>query len=1515
MRNPAARPRRHPTLRRHVVTFACILLATACGRRTEQPRPTEAQLTAGATSIYVTLFPLPPGVAPGALAAGADGNLWFPDSANHKMGRITPTGQVTEFPLLPDAAPYDVALGPDQNIWFTDSNLGTGRMGRITPSGVVTNWTVQNSWRGEDIVGGTDGAVWYIETGSGFITRLTPEGVATRFNPTPPSKPNIGPMGITAGPGGTVWFTAGQPNQIVRMDGTGARTEFNIPTYNSQPDAIATGSDGNFWFTERRLGKIGRITPAGIITEFLAPSGANYLGAIAAGPEGNIWFTEWTKVGRITPAGVITEFALPSGISVAYALASGADHNLWFCLLKTDGTYSIGRIAQGPAPPANFSIYVASASQVNLSWNDIATDETGYRVERSLDGEHFSPIATLPAGSKSFSNVGLTAAPTYYYRVCAFKGSGDSDFTNVLSTRLVAPDAPSALTANIAGSTTVNLSWKRNATYGSTYQVERMPSGGTFAALGGAVADASTYSATGSTYYKTSSFRVYAQNGLGKSAASATITPTTCSPTNPLSCDDGNPCTADVCDATVGCKHTTLADGIACSDGDLCTQSDVCQAGVCRGSPLVCDPMDNCGPSCNPTSGTCDYRPATTNCINPVSVKVVDASGVAQAGVAVSAYNRDTFMSSLAVANPTVTDASGVASIALPRGNYRFLAQVGGHSYWSDSIGSCRVPECVTATIRLVPVVYVSVKYADGAVAAGAQVVAMNGNAVVSASPAAANADGIATVTVPAGSYRFSVKPDVIGFYSGTTNHCTVPTCTSASIEINRPVTVVAAGPSGAGTTNMHVFAYQAGQVVGTEVVTAADPETGQVAAKLSLPSGAYRFRTLVGSQQYWSSSTDSCVVPGCTVASIDLPTDCANGVCPQLLVRPCSQFPSLCGAQDDGYFQGTHVYASTDQGSIYHGLLSPADDGTWKQPLAADPLLTPWRFSSCPAEIRDLAVHNQGNDQVLLALVASRPCHAGADFFTCQCNAADPEEVHLWEMTTRAGVVQGFQDLTHTFNDLTFRDIDLAALGTAGQSLFCGVSADNRTWLATRDPSGIWWPLLDVERGAHAQLPGEHTAVSCQGQNTSVYRPSLAVVAGGRVYGAFVELLELGFGPCPSCVNPNMGVATPGFDDLTARLGLGSNFSSVSIAAMDHDPHLHLLAGFQFLSSGGLGIFEKHAMIGDPRDTTTWGTPSADGTWTIGATNLIAATGVRSATIRPVQGNMELLNVRAFDLLRAKYDGQSWSTPQTIAGPPGAGSSFTHVALVEEVRRPNAATHVTLGQDYCDYLINWDDADDIELGYHVYAQAYGSPDSTLVASIPAIAGGSTGARISQLQLAPGRYYKFWVAPYGVAGDGPLTLAGAANTTPIPAAPKIVETYGTTETSWYLTPTHPDLVGSPWETHIFAYRLLLADTVRIFDSGPVPFGKQDWVFGSPGAEGSDGHSTSSPAETVDVGRDSYEFRVRVSAGIGSNTAKWCARYSEATLTTPRARGGFADPNAHPAVGSCCFDDPNDPGEE
>ena len=49
------------------------------------------------------------------------------------------------------------------------------------------------------------------------------------------------------------------------------------------------------------------------------------------------------------------------------------------------------------------------------------------------------------------------------------------------------------------------------------------------------------------------------------------------------SCNDGNPCTSDACDAALGCVHGPVT-GPACNDGDPCTVNDVCTAGVCAGT-------------------------------------------------------------------------------------------------------------------------------------------------------------------------------------------------------------------------------------------------------------------------------------------------------------------------------------------------------------------------------------------------------------------------------------------------------------------------------------------------------------------------------------------------------------------------------------------------------------------------------------------------------------------------------------------------------------------------------------------------------------------------------------------------------------------------------------------------------------------------------------------------------------------------------------------------------------------
>lgn len=67
---------------------------------------------------------------------------------------------------------------------------------------------------------------------------------------------------------------------------------------------------------------------------------------------------------------------------------------------------------------------------------------------------------------------------------------------------------------------------------------------------------------------------------------------TPCSPDTPSSCDDGNPCTDDLCDQTVGCTHVVFSNKTPCDDSDPCTVSDNCESGECGGELVF--PLDTC---------------------------------------------------------------------------------------------------------------------------------------------------------------------------------------------------------------------------------------------------------------------------------------------------------------------------------------------------------------------------------------------------------------------------------------------------------------------------------------------------------------------------------------------------------------------------------------------------------------------------------------------------------------------------------------------------------------------------------------------------------------------------------------------------------------------------------------------------------------------------------------------------------------------------------------------------------
>ena len=62
---------------------------------------------------------------------------------------------------------------------------------------------------------------------------------------------------------------------------------------------------------------------------------------------------------------------------------------------------------------------------------------------------------------------------------------------------------------------------------------------------------------------------------------------------DPLTCDDGNACTADSCQTGGPCTYELLSDGL-CNDNKPCTVDDHCVEGECVGYPMNCDDENEC---------------------------------------------------------------------------------------------------------------------------------------------------------------------------------------------------------------------------------------------------------------------------------------------------------------------------------------------------------------------------------------------------------------------------------------------------------------------------------------------------------------------------------------------------------------------------------------------------------------------------------------------------------------------------------------------------------------------------------------------------------------------------------------------------------------------------------------------------------------------------------------------------------------------------------------------------------
>ncbi len=90
--------------------------------------------------------------------------------------------------------------------------------------------------------------------------------------------------------------------------------------------------------------------------------------------------------------------------------------------------------------PSGLNVTINGQYQVVISWNDNASNESGYLIERSLDGVTFEPLFLGGVGPDitSYIDSGVNANTMYYYRVKASNDDPDhySNIANVFSGQL-----------------------------------------------------------------------------------------------------------------------------------------------------------------------------------------------------------------------------------------------------------------------------------------------------------------------------------------------------------------------------------------------------------------------------------------------------------------------------------------------------------------------------------------------------------------------------------------------------------------------------------------------------------------------------------------------------------------------------------------------------------------------------------------------------------------------------------------------------------------------------------------------------------------------------------------------------------------------------------------------------------------------------------------------------------------------------------------------------------------------
>lgn len=247
----------------------------------------------------------------------------------------------------------------------------------------------------------------------------------------------------------------------------------------------------------------------------------------------------WSNSGRvaysIVDGGVgtpVNEYRATAG-SVSVNV-TGTIYSINFTLILSNGGTSTGSYTGTleyyddepgggvPVSPSGLFATALSSSSIHISWSDNSSNESGFRIQRSTSSSYgFTEISSVSANVEEYTDTGLSAGTTYYYRVSAYNASGESSYTSDSAATYSSgstPDSPTGLYASAESSTSIYMYWYDNSDDETGFRIERSTSSSygfsEIDTVGANVEEYTDYNLDPETTYY---YRVYAYNTYGDS--------------------------------------------------------------------------------------------------------------------------------------------------------------------------------------------------------------------------------------------------------------------------------------------------------------------------------------------------------------------------------------------------------------------------------------------------------------------------------------------------------------------------------------------------------------------------------------------------------------------------------------------------------------------------------------------------------------------------------------------------------------------------------------------------------------------------------------------------------------------------------------------------------------------------------------------------------------------------------------------------------------------------------------